>query len=62
MISIEKRQSYSEVYEFINLLDTEYIDKIPQKLINFFEVERDKNYCKNINPWKGMKDQGLKKD
>lgn len=61
-ISIAKRQAYSEIYELINLMDIEYIDKIPKKLMNFFEENRDKNYHKNINPFQDIKSQNLNKD
>lgn len=61
-ISIEKRQSYSEVLEFVYLLDKEYISKIPKKLLNYFEANKDKSYTKNINPWEPIENQNLKKD
>lgn len=61
-ISIEKRQAYSEVLEFVYLLDKKYIDKIPKKLLNYFEKEKDKSYKKNINPWEPIEKQNLKKD
>jgi hypothetical protein len=61
-IILEKRQVYSEVYEFINLLDIEFIEKIPNKLLNFFENEKDDNYLKNINPFENIENQNLKKD
>ena len=31
----------SEVYEILNLLEDEYISKIPERIINFFKEERD---------------------
>ena len=61
-ISIAKRQAYSEVYEIINLLDIEYIDKIPKKILRFFDENRDKNYRKNINPFQDISTQNLRKD
>lgn len=61
-ISIAKRQAYSEVYEIINLLDIEYIDKIPKKILRFFDDNRDKSYRKNINPFQDISTQNLKKD
>lgn len=61
-ISVAKKQAYSEVYELINLMDIEYIDKIPKKLMSFFEENRDKNYRKNINPFQDIKSQNLNKD
>ena len=61
-IIIAKSQAYSEVYEIINLLDIEYIDKIPKKILRFFDDNRDKSYRKNINPFQDISTQNLKKD
>ncbi|MBR1539963.1 MAG: hypothetical protein IJ629_02110 [Clostridia bacterium] len=61
-IDLEKRRVYSEVYEFINLLDREYIDKIPKQLMDFFRENRDKTYSKNINPWMDIQSQNLRRD
>lgn len=41
--------AYSEVYEIINQLEEDLVNKIPQKLIEFFEEERDKNYSPKID-------------
>ena len=40
--------AYSEIYEILKLIEDEYVNKIPKKIINFFEVERDKEYNANI--------------
>ena len=61
-ISIDKKQMYSEVYEFINLLDIQYIDKIPKKMMNFIEEQMDKEYIKNINPYEDIQKQNLRRD
>lgn len=61
-ISVAKKQAYSEVYEIINLLDIEYIDKIPKKILRYFDENRDKEYHKNINPFQDISTQNLKKD
>ena len=60
--TIDRKQMYEEVYEFINLLDIEYIDKIPKKMIDFIEEQMDKNYRKNINPYKNISEQNLRTD
>ena len=39
-----KRCVYSEVFEFINLLDDEYCEKIPYNIVKIIIDERDKNY------------------
>lgn len=38
------KESYSEVFEIINLLGNEYKNKIPKKLYKFIEEHRDKKY------------------
>ena len=38
------KESYSEVYELIRFLGDEYKDKIPKKLYEFIESNRDKEY------------------
>lgn len=43
------KESYSEVYEIINCLDDEYKNKIPKKLYNFIENNRDKKYIPKFN-------------
>ena len=40
----ETRQAYSEVHNYIQTLSEEEKEKIPAKLIKFFERERLKNY------------------
>lgn len=41
--------AYSEVYEIINQLEDDLVNKIPLKLIEFFDEERDKNYSPKID-------------
>ncbi len=43
------KESYSEVYELLDFLGKEYIDKIPKKLYEFIEKNRDKDYRTNFN-------------
>lgn len=35
--------AYAEVDEILNLLEDDYIDKVPEKVRDFFKEERDKN-------------------
>lgn len=56
------RQAYSEVDEFIELLDDLEKWQIPEKLREFFKKEKDPNYYKGINPNIPIKDQGLKEE
>ena len=45
-LSINTRQAYSEIDEFLSLLTEEQINKIPLKLRKFFKEEKDKEYTK----------------
>lgn len=60
--SINTRQTYSEVDEFLGLLSNEQRNKIPQKLREFFREEKDSNYIKGINTKVPIREQELKKE
>lgn len=36
--------AYSEIYEILKLIEDEYVNRIPKKIMDFFEEERDKEY------------------
>lgn len=61
-VSINTRQAYSEIDEFLDLLSPEKRNKIPQKLQQLFKDEKDKNYIKGINPNVPIKNQELKEE
>ena len=61
-VSINTRQAYSEIHEFLGLLSVEQRNKVPQKLRHLFFQERDESYLKNINPRIPIKDQNLKEE
>lgn len=48
-IDTKTARAYSEVYEFLHHLGREYIDKLPQKLLELFDTYRDKSYNYKIN-------------
>lgn len=56
---LQTRQAYSEVDNFIDLLDEEDRNKIPSKLRNFFKSEKDINYSKKIDINLPIKEQHL---
>ncbi|MBO6233029.1 MAG: hypothetical protein J6N78_03095 [Clostridia bacterium] len=56
------RKSYSEVYEILNLMDIEYLDKIPDKVNELINNERDKEFKTNIKIDIPLDKQGLQKD
>ena len=61
-LSINTRQAYSEVDEFLGLVTEEEKNQIPKKLRDFFREEKDINYHKNINPNIPIKEQNLKEE
>ena len=61
-VSINTRKAYSEIDEFLGLLNDEQRNKIPQKLREFFREEKDENYIKGINPTEPIKNQNLKEE
>ena len=61
-ISINTRQAYSEIDEFLQLLSIEKRNKVPQKLRELFAKEKDSNYTKVIDPIIPIKEQNLKEE
>ena len=62
MLSMNTRQAYTEIDNFIELLDEYNRNKIPKKLREFFNKEKDNNYKKILNPNIPIQDQGLKEE
>lgn len=61
-LSINTRQAYSEVDEFLGLITEEEKNQIPKKLRDFFREEKDINYHKDINTDIPIKEQNLKEE
>ena len=61
-INNQTRQAYSEIEEFLNLLDENTRNEIPNKLREYFNREKDNNYYKGINPNIPLKEQNLKRE
>ena len=61
-VSINTRQAYSEVDEFLELISKENRNKIPKKLREFLREEKDINYIKGINLNVPIKNQELKEE
>ena len=61
-ISINTRQAYSEIDEFLGLLSIDQRNMIPQKLRELFSQEKDKEYIKGIDPTIPIKEQNLKEE
>ena len=62
MLSVSTRQAYTEIYNFIELLDEYNRNKVPKKLREFFKREKDNTYTKTINPNTPIKEQNLKEE
>lgn len=58
-ISDSTRKAYTEVDNFIELLDEYYKNKIPKKLREFFKNEKEEKYIKNIYRNIPIKEQNL---
>lgn len=62
MISVDTRQAYTEIDNFIELLDDYNKNKVPKKLREFFKEEKDNNYTKVIDVNIPIKEQNLKEE
>ena len=58
-ISQNTRKAYTEVDNFIELLDEYHKNKIPKKLREFFKNEKEEKYIKNIYRNIPIKEQNL---
>lgn len=61
VITREDIIAYAEVDYIINHMDDRYVEKVPEKLLNFFEKIKDPNHKINIDPYKPLNEQGLQK-
>ena len=52
-------KAYSEVYEIVNMLEKEYLDRIPEKVLDFFDEARDKEYKPIIDVNKPLNKQNI---
>lgn len=61
-LSINIRQAYSEIDEFLSLLGDKQRNKVPEYLRELFNKEKDLSYRKIIIPNVDIKQQGLKQE
>ncbi len=54
--------AYAEVDEILKLLETEYRERVPEKVRNFFKEERMPNYNPKIEVGKPLTNQNLKRE
>ena len=62
MLTLSTRQAYSEIDEFLEIIDEESRNKVPEKLRDFFKKEKDTNYIKNIDLNVPIEQQKFKKE
>lgn len=62
MLSTASRQAYTEIDNFIELLDEKERNKIPERLRTFFKREKDSNYKKEIDINIPIQYQNLKQE
>ena len=58
-MDVYTRRAYSEVSAILNNLGNYYRDKLPGRLIAFFEREKEKDYVPNIVITKPVKEQAI---
>ena len=61
-MTLEYKQALKEVYTILNVMEKEYINKLPNKLISFIKENMDNSYISNINVNIPINEQLLKKD
>lgn len=61
VITVNDIRAYAEVDYIINHMNQKYIDKVPQKMKNFFSSLKDPNHEVRINPYVPLQNQGLQK-
>ena len=58
----ETKLAYSEVDAILELLEDEYVEKVPKKIREFFEEEKDENYVPIIKADISLLEQNLKRE
>ena len=61
-MTLEYKQSLTEVNTILCFMEKEYVNKLPDKLIIFIKKNMDNSYISNINVNTPINEQPLKKD
>lgn len=61
-MNIKTKEIYSEVYQVLNLLGNEYIDKLPNRLFNMLKEKRDISYKPQYEKDISLNKQNIKKE
>ena len=60
-MNIKTKEIYSEVYQVLNLLGDEYINKLPRSLYNMIKEKRDINYIPQYTEDLPLNQQNIQK-
>lgn len=61
VITLDDIRAYTEVNYIINHLNERYKERVPQKMLKFFNEFKDPNYQVKINPYRPLQEQGLQR-
>ena len=61
-MNIKTKEIYSEVYQILNFLGNDYIDKLPNSLINMLREKREINYNPEYTDDMPLNEQNIKKE
>ena len=61
-MNIKTQAIYSEVYQILNLLGNEYIDKVPISLIDMLSEKRKEDYNPQYTDEVPLNEQNIKKE
>ena len=61
-MNVKNKEIYSEVYQVLNMLGNEYIDKLPISLINMLREKREVNYNPEYTDEIPLNEQNIKKE
>ena len=56
---LDRKKAYVEILEILKRVDKKLVDKIPQKLIDFFNKNKDEEYYFKYDDTKRLKEQKL---
>ena len=61
-MDIKTKEIYSEVYQVLNLSENDYLNKLPDSLINMLREKRDVNYNPQYTADIPLNEQNIKKE
>lgn len=61
VITLDDIRAYAEVDYIIKHMNEKYREKVPQKMLNFFDQYKDPTYEVKINPYVPLQKQGLQR-